>query len=60
MQNIDTKENDDKIARKIAQIQQRKERHAKRKAEKLRTKRRLRQRCAVLSTRRSRKIVLYQ
>ena len=31
---IDTKENDDKIARKIAQIQQRKERHAKRKAEK--------------------------
>lgn len=34
MQDIDTKENDDKIARKIAQIQQRKERHAKRKAEK--------------------------
>lgn len=34
MQEIDTKENDDKIARKIAQIQQRKERHAKRKAEK--------------------------
>ena len=33
MQEIDTKENDDKIARKIAQIQQRKERHAKRKAE---------------------------
>lgn len=60
MQDIDTKENDDKIARKIAQIQQRKERHAKRKAEKLKTKRRLRRRCAVLSTRRSRKIVLYQ
>ena len=34
MQEIDTKDNDDKIARKIAQIQQRKERHAKRKAEK--------------------------
>lgn len=34
IQEIDTKENDDKIARKIAQIQQRKERHAKRKAEK--------------------------
>ena len=34
MQEIDNKENDDKIARKIAQIQQRKERHAKRKAEK--------------------------
>jgi len=34
VQEIDTKENDDKIARKIAQIQQRKERHAKRKAEK--------------------------
>ena len=34
MKEIDTKENDDKIARKIAQIQQRKERHAKRKAEK--------------------------
>lgn len=34
MQEIDTKENDDKIARKIAQIQQRKDRHAKRKAEK--------------------------
>ena len=34
MQEIDTKENDDKITRKIAQIQQRKERHAKRKAEK--------------------------
>lgn len=31
---IDTKENDDKIARKIAQIQQRKERHAKHQAEK--------------------------
>ncbi len=31
---IDTKEADDKIARKIAQIQQRKERHAKRQAEK--------------------------
>lgn len=30
----DKQENDDKIARKIAQIQQRKERHAKRKAEK--------------------------
>ena len=30
MQEIDTKDNDDKIARKIAQIQQRKERHAKR------------------------------
>lgn len=35
MQEIDTKDNDDKIARKIAQIQQRKERHAKRKAEKV-------------------------
>ena len=34
MQEIDTKDNDDKIARKIAQIQQRKERHSKRKAEK--------------------------
>lgn len=34
MQEIDTKDNDDKIARKIAQIQQRKKRHAKRKAEK--------------------------
>ena len=34
VQEIDTKEADDKIARKIAQIQQRKERHAKRKAEK--------------------------
>ncbi len=34
VQEIDTKENDDKIARKIAQIQQRKERHAKRQAEK--------------------------
>ncbi len=34
IQDIDTKENDDKIARKIAQIQQRKERHAKRQAEK--------------------------
>ena len=34
MQEIDTKDNDDKIAHKIAQIQQRKERHAKRKAEK--------------------------
>ena len=34
MQEIDTKDNDDKIARKIAQIQQRKERHTKRKAEK--------------------------
>ena len=34
MLEVDTKENDDKIARKIAQIQQRKERHAKRKAEK--------------------------
>lgn len=32
---IDTKEQDDKIARKIAQIQQRKERHAKRQAEKV-------------------------
>ncbi|SFG15294.1 endonuclease MutS2 [Prevotella sp. KH2C16] len=31
---IDTRENDDKIARKIAQIQQRKERKAQRKAEK--------------------------
>ncbi len=34
IQEIDTKEADDKIARKIAQIQQRKERHAKRQAEK--------------------------
>ncbi len=34
VQEIDTKEADDKIARKIAQIQQRKERHAKRQAEK--------------------------
>ena len=34
VQEIDTKETDDKIARKIAQIQQRKERHAKRQAEK--------------------------
>ena len=34
VQQIDTKEADDKIARKIAQIQQRKERHAKRQAEK--------------------------
>lgn len=34
VQEIDTKESDDKIARKIAQIQQRKERHAKRQAEK--------------------------
>lgn len=34
IQEIDTKETDDKIARKIAQIQQRKERHAKRQAEK--------------------------
>ena len=34
VQDIDTKEADDKIARKIAQIQQRKERHAKRQAEK--------------------------
>ena len=39
-QEIDTKESDDKIARKIAQIQQRKERHAKRQAEKRRTRRR--------------------
>ena len=34
VQEIDSKEADDKIARKIAQIQQRKERHAKRQAEK--------------------------
>ena len=34
VQEIDTKESDDKIAKKIAQIQQRKERHAKRQAEK--------------------------
>ncbi len=34
VQEIDTREADDKIARKIAQIQQRKERHAKRQAEK--------------------------
>ncbi len=34
VQEIDTRESDDKIARKIAQIQQRKERHAKRQAEK--------------------------
>lgn len=34
VQEIDTKETDDKIARKIAQIQQRKERQAKRQAEK--------------------------
>lgn len=34
IRNIDEQENDDKIARKIAQIKQRKERHAKRQAEK--------------------------
>ena len=37
VQEIDTKDSDDKIARKIAQIQQRKERHAKRQAEKKET-----------------------
>lgn len=45
VQEIDTKESDDKIARKIAQIQQRKERHAKRQAEKRRTRRRRLQLC---------------
>ena len=34
VRNIDEQENDDKIARKIAQIKQRKERHAKRQSEK--------------------------
>ena len=34
IRNIDEQENDNKIARKIAQIKQRKERHAKRQAEK--------------------------
>ncbi len=59
MQDIDTKENDDKIARKIAQIQQRKERHAKRKGRKGTEPG---EGCGgaaqVLSTRRSRKTVL--